>query len=301
MILMISHPDCVQYSQPGHPERPYRIEATVKYLKSDTQTAWSRMLQWKEADITECMDSDLLAAHRGSHLESVMAGGKGGAGFDADTPAYPGIDKHAKRAVAAAVMAMKSSLNGVSSTAMSLIRPPGHHATPQEAMGFCYFNSIAVAILKAQRELGAQRVAVLDFDVHHGNGTQDILIGRKDVSFFSLHQSPCYPGTGLRSEQNCANYPLPPRTDPADYRAAFSDALEKIKAFKPDLLGVSAGFDAFKEDPLSDQLLDLEDFEWFGKSITALGIPTFHVLEGGYSDRLPEVVGTYLKGISQSH
>ncbi len=291
MVILFSHPDCVKYSQPGHPERPYRIEATVSYLKAQKQ--WNDRLDWQES--RNAKDEDLRLAHSDTHIQSVIEGGQGGVGFDADTPAYPNIDTHARRSVGSAIQAMECALQG--KTAMSLIRPPGHHATPNRAMGFCYFNSIAIATLKAQSQPNIQKVAVLDFDVHHGNGTQDILIGKPDVMFYSLHQSPCYPGTGLKDEKNCHNFPLPPQTDPEDYRKTFTQALSEIQEWKPDLLAVSAGFDAFKEDPLSDQALEMSDFEWFGSQIRESGIPAFHVLEGGYSDRLPEVIESYLEGI----
>lgn len=292
MVILFSHPECVNYSQPGHPERPFRIKATVEYLKKHQR--WSDRLEWRESKEAEAID--LRRAHLPSHIESVIQGGSGGAEFDADTPAYPSIDLHARRSAGSAIQAMQCALEG--KTAMSLIRPPGHHATPSQAMGFCYFNSIAIAVLKAQADTDAKKIATLDFDVHHGNGTQDVLIGNPGVVFYSLHQSPCYPGTGLKSEKNCFNFPLPPQTPPRVYRETFTQALDAIQKWKPDLLAVSAGFDAFREDPLSDQLLELDDFEWFGSCIRDCGIPAFHVLEGGYSDRLPEVIASYLKGIN---
>jgi acetoin utilization deacetylase AcuC-like enzyme len=141
-------------------------------------------------------------------------------------------------------------------------------------------------------------VAVIDFDVHHGNGTEDILLNREGAAYFSIHQYPAYPETGrANAGNNCFNYPVPPALPRGQYREVFSSALDRLSKFKPELIGVSAGFDAYARDPLAQETLEAEDFYWIGKKMRALGIPLFNVLEGGYSRDLPELVFSYLKGL----
>jgi acetoin utilization deacetylase AcuC-like enzyme len=179
----------------------------------------------------------------------------------------------------------------------SLMRPPGHHATRNQAMGFCYLNNIAIATLEALAT-GTKRVAVYDFDVHHGNGTEDILLDHEGAAFFSIHQHPCYPGTGAASVgRNCFNYPVPPATPRNEYRSVLSSALDELKRFKPELVAVSAGFDAYARDPLAQETLEAEDFYWLGQTFHRLDVPVFSLLEGGYSKDLPDLIFAYLKGL----
>jgi len=215
--------------------------------------------------------------------------------FDADTPFHPGIADFARASVGAALGALKCARAG--EMVFSLMRPPGHHATRNQAMGFCYLNNIAIAVLEAL-STGTKRVAVYDFDVHHGNGTEDILLNHEGAAFFSIHQSPCYPGTGTSNVGNsCFNFPVLPFTPREEYRQVLGRALDGVKQFKPDLVAVSAGFDAYARDPLAQETLEAEDFHWLGQSIRELGIPTFSLLEGGYSKDLPELIFAYLKGL----
>ena len=177
------------------------------------------------------------------------------------------------------------------------MRPPGHHATREQSMGFCYLNNIAIATLEAAAT-GAKRIAVFDFDVHHGNGTEAILLNQPGIEFFSVHQHPAYPNTGAANRgRNCFNYPVAPAAPRATYRAALVHALGDLKHFRPDLIAVSAGFDAYAHDPLAEGSLLAEDFHWLGQSLRHLNVPFFSVLEGGYSHDLPELVLAYLKGI----
>jgi acetoin utilization deacetylase AcuC-like enzyme len=163
-------------------------------------------------------------------------------------------------------------------------------------MGFCFLNNIAIACLEALAS-GIKRVAVFDFDVHHGNGTEDILRDVGGALFISIHQSPCYPGTGTQNVgTNCLNFPVPPGLPRTEYRKVFGSALEELKKFKPELVGVSAGFDAYARDPLAQETLEADDFYWLGEQIRALKIPAFSLLEGGYSRDLPELIFAYLKG-----
>lgn len=216
--------------------------------------------------------------------------------FDADTPYFPKIAQHARSSVGAALTALESARAG--EKVFSLMRPPGHHALRQRAMGFCYLNNIAIAVLQALAT-GAKRVAVYDFDVHHGNGTEAILLNQPGAAFFSIHQFPCYPGTGTRNVgDNCFNYPVAPGTPRGEYRHVLASALEQLQSFEPEVVGVSAGFDAYARDPLAQETLEAEDFYWLGQSLGKLGVPVFSLLEGGYSDDLPELIFAYLKGLA---
>jgi acetoin utilization deacetylase AcuC-like enzyme len=164
-------------------------------------------------------------------------------------------------------------------------------------MGFCYFNSIAITALAA-RAAGVEKVAVFDFDVHHGNGTEDILRAVEGTAFFSIHQHPAYPGTGQKSFDNCHNYTVPPDTPNDGWRKTASTALADLKKFNPDLLCVSAGFDAYKRDPLCQQQLEVEDFTWIARQLRQLNKPQANLLEGGYSSDLPKLILAYLKGLA---
>ncbi|MEP6664285.1 MAG: histone deacetylase, partial [Verrucomicrobiota bacterium] len=263
-----------------------RILRSVEKLKSQTELT----IDWLEP--LEVSDEQILRAHTNEHLKSLSEGHD----FDPDTPAYPHIAEHARRSVGAGLHALKLCCEG--ETAFSLMRPPGHHATKTTPMGFCYLNNIAIAVLAAQPQ-GFKRVAVFDFDVHHGNGTEDILLDRDGCAFFSVHQFPAYPGTGEKHRgNNCFNYPVDPEMPAEIYRAACFAALEELEKFKPDLLAVSAGFDSFKGDFLCQQKMDIDDFRWLGQTIRDLKVPTFSLLEGGYSTALPELIFAYLKGLN---
>jgi acetoin utilization deacetylase AcuC-like enzyme len=286
-MKIITNSSCTEYSHPGHPERPGRISGTVTRLQSQT----ALQLQWElPGNVPE---ESLLRAHTPEHLERLEESED----FDPDTPFYPGIRGFAESSTAAALQAMRSARAGV--PAFSLMRPPGHHATASRAMGFCYLNNIAVAALEALAT-GTSRIAVFDFDVHHGNGTEAILLNHAAVEFHSVHQHPCYPGTGTRKAgSNCFNYPMPPQAHRAEYREALSSALEHLAKFKPELIGVSAGFDSYARDPLAQQMLEAEDYHWLGHQLRKLNTPIFSVLEGGYSTELPELVLAYLTGLAE--
>lgn len=287
---IITDERCAEYSAYGHPERPARILKTLEKLRNQSELK----ITW-ESPLASVDEEVLLRAHSREHLARVKAGASD---FDGDTPAYPKIYEHALRSVGGALKALELARQG--ELALSLLRPPGHHATRDRAMGFCYLSSIAVAVLEALNS-GAANVAVLDFDVHHGNGTEAILVDHPHAAFYSIHQHPCYPGTGTTNVgRNCFNYPVPPRTPRAEYREVLETALRALKKFKPDLVAVSAGFDAYARDPIAQETLEAEDFHWLGQAIRQLGIPAFSVLEGGYSNDLPDLILAYLKGWSGS-
>jgi acetoin utilization deacetylase AcuC-like enzyme len=284
-MKIITDDSCTGYSRTGHPEKPARIARTVEKLQTQTELP----ITWAKPGAVA--DASILRAHTPELLASLNSAED----FDADTPAYPGIANYARASVGAALEAMRSARQG--ETVLSLMRPPGHHATRRNVMGFCYLNNIAIAALEALAT-GVKRVAIFDFDVHHGNGTEDILLNREGAAFFSIHQFPAYPGSGRTNVgNNCFNYPVPPSLPRMDYRTVFTSALEQLTKFKPELISVSAGFDAYARDPLAQETLEAEDFHWLGQKIRALDIPTFSVLEGGYSRDLPDLIFSYLKGL----
>lgn len=278
---------CLEYSTPGHPERPTRIAHTAPLLK-DRHPDW----EWREP--IAASKSALLRAHSSDHLARIRAAAHD---LDADTPAYPNIYEHALRSAGAAIEAARAAVSGQHT--FSLMRPPGHHATRDRAMGFCYLNNIAIAALAALADR-AERVGIWDFDAHHGNGTEAIVANNSRIRFASIHQFPAYPGTGAKSFANIDNYPVAPFTPRAQHVHLAERALENLIAFKADLILVSAGFDAYSGDPLVQMTLEHEDFAKFGDWLRKIGIPTAAVLEGGYSDELPELIDAFLTAWSST-
>jgi acetoin utilization deacetylase AcuC-like enzyme len=279
-------PECLKYSQPGHPESPVRVEATFNFLKEKGYAFTEPHL---------CMDEDILLAHSPDLLESVNTGSF----FDFDTPVFPGISGIAKLSAGAAVDAAMHCLNH-GEKAFSLMRPPGHHAAKNRLGGFCYFNNIAIACLKAVKEAAnIKKVAIMDFDCHHGNGTEDIVLGKQDFLYLSLHQSPLFPGTGLKSRDNCRNILLSSGTGPDRFLSVLADEIKAVEKFNPDLLAISAGFDSYKLDPIAGLSLEQETFGEIGRMLSGLNKPTFAVLEGGYSRDLPECVYQFLSGLEE--
>jgi acetoin utilization deacetylase AcuC-like enzyme len=284
-MKIITDEKCIHYSHPGHPERPERIAASLKKLRSQTEVP----IAWGEP--RPASDAVICRAHTAEHLDRL----KEPRDFDTDTPFFPEIADYARASAGAALEALKAARSG--EMAFTLMRPPGHHAMQRRAMGFCYLNNIAIATLEALAT-GTSKVAVFDFDVHHGNGTEAILLNNPGASVFSIHQHPCYPGTGTRNVgNNCFNYPVLPQTPRLAYRKILTSALEHLQSLKPELIAVSAGFDCYARDPLAQETLELEDFYWLGQCLRNAGVPVFSVLEGGYSVDLPELILAYLKGL----
>jgi len=273
-------PRCLEYSSPGHPERPERIADTVPLLK-DRHPDW----EWREP--AAATDDQLLRAHSRQHIERVTNGRED---FDPDTPYYPNIGAYARYSAGAAIEAARVALRG--KFAFSLMRPPGHHATRDRAMGFCYFSNVAIAVLDALN--GAGRVAIWDFDGHHGNGTESIVAHNERIRFASIHQFPAYPGSGAKSFANIDNYPIAPFTPRNEIVEIAKESLEKLVTFKPDLLLVSAGFDAYARDPLLQLTLEREDFAQFGQWLSNIDVAVAVALEGGYSSDLPELIDAFL-------
>ena len=285
-MIVVTDERCTGYNAPHHPERPARVARTLDRLRRQERLpiTWAAPLSVREEQI--------LRAHTPGHLHHVLSTTDE---FDSDTPWFPDIAEHAWRSVGGALRAQAAARDG--ELAFSLMRPPGHHASRSRAMGFCYFNNVAVAVLEALAQ-GVERVAVLDFDVHHGNGTEAILLSHPRAATFSVHQYPAYPGTGGEDMGgNAFNYPVAPMTPRAEYRLVLLQALAELAAFRPNLIAVSAGFDAYAGDPIAHEKLEVEDFHWLGDQIRRLSLPTFNVLEGGYSDELPELILAYLCGL----
>jgi len=286
-MQIITDERCTGYGQPGHPERPDRITRTVAKLQAQTELP----LEWA-APGEALPEAVILRAHSPGVLERLREPRE----IDEDTPWFPGIEGYARTSAAAAVSAMRAGRAGAD--VFALMRPPGHHALRERSMGFCYLNNIAIAALEAAAT-GSRRIAVFDFDVHHGNGTEDILVNQPGIEFFSVQEFPGYPGSGgVNAGVNCFNYPVPPGSPRETYRATLARALDDLRSSRPDLVAVSAGFDAYVRDPLADGCLLAEDFHWLGQTLRGLGVPMFSLLEGGYSRDLPDLILAYLQGVA---
>lgn len=282
MLTLIYDPACAGYGSPYHPESPDRVLSTAAYLRDQRPDA-----TWMQPAIAS--EADLLRVHTPAHLRRLQQPRD----FDGDTPYYDGIETHARRAVGGALLAVDEALQG--RAAFSLFRPPGHHAMANRAMGFCYLNAVAIAARYAL-EKGCTRVAIWDFDAHHGNGTEAIVMNDDRIRFASVHQYPGYPGSGTKSFANISNWPVPPMGDPDAHAHAVRAALDTLLAFDPELLLVSAGFDAFAGDPITQMTLEQPHFGQFGAWLAGVRVPVAAVLEGGYSRELPLLVGSFLNG-----
>ncbi len=245
---------------PFHPERPARLRAISKALQ---RSPFASQLEWRDPPLAELWE--LERVHPSWHIQRVAELAAAGGGYlDADTIVSPGSFEAARRAVGAWIAASASVL-ATGQPALVLCRPPGHHAEPERAMGFCLFSNAAIAALWALDQPGVKRVAIFDWDVHHGNGTQAVVERHPQLAYASIHQFPLYPGTGRAEETglhgNLCNVPLPAGSDWSVYKKALEEkVLPFLKAFQPDLLLVSAGFDCAKGDPLASMLLEPEDF-----------------------------------------
>jgi acetoin utilization deacetylase AcuC-like enzyme len=269
VLRVYTHPACLRHDTgPGHAERPERLTAVVEALGASFAT-----LAWRDAPAAS--RGQLLRVHDARLLDEVLETHPAARiALDPDTVLSPHSAEAALRAAGAAVAAVDAVLGGEALRAFCAVRPPGHHATAGTAMGFCLFNNIAVAARHALDARGLERVAVVDFDVHHGNGTQAIFEHDPRVLFASSHQWPLYPGTGARNETgagNILNAPLPPDADGAAFRAAWRERLlPAVDAFRPQLLLVSAGFDAHARDPLAQLRLQADDYAWITGELVAL-------------------------------
>ncbi len=286
--LLFTHSASLRHVVPeGHPERPDRIRAVNQILGSEH----FKDLVRREAP--QGRDEDILRAHTYEHLERIraIAPVEGFEYVDSDTVMSPGTLEAALRAVGAANAAVDAVFQGEADNAFCALRPPGHHAESRRAMGFCFFNHAAIAAHYARARYDAERVAVVDFDVHHGNGTQDIFYADADLFYGSTHQMPLYPGTGSVQETgvgNIFNAPLRAGDGGEQFREAMSSViLPALDVFTPDLVIISAGFDAHHRDPLGSLQLSEEDFAWITLKLMEAaevhcGGRIVSVLEGGY-------------------
>ncbi|MBL8548491.1 MAG: histone deacetylase family protein [Hyphomonadaceae bacterium] len=287
-MLLYTHPAMLDHKPPpGHPERPARLEAVLKGLAALD-------LERREAPFAE--RAQIERVHPGGFVdaleEAFPEAGEGLAAIDGDTFLSDGSREAAWRAAGAVTAAVDAVMGGEDSMAFCAVRPPGHHAEPARAMGFCLFNNVAIGALHALQAHGLSKVAVVDFDVHHGNGTEAVALREPRLFFASTHQSPLYPGTGDAREHgpnnNIVNAPLPPGADGAAWRKAMErEVLPALGAFAPELILVSAGFDAHRADPLAQMALDDADFAWAGQALRAVALQTCNgkvvsTLEGGY-------------------
>jgi acetoin utilization deacetylase AcuC-like enzyme len=274
----------------GHPERPTRMDAIEAALQREKQ--WDTL---PHHAFEEASEEQLELCHTPEHVARVYQMAlQGGGRFDADTAVSPASYRVAKLAAGAAIGAVDAVLRDDFDNAFAAGRPPGHHATSDRAMGFCLFNSVAIAARYAQREYSLQRVAVLDWDVHHGNGTQDIFYDDPSVFFCSVHQSPLYPYSGARAETGSGagagttlNFPLPAGFGLSEYANVWDKAGHALEAFAPELILISAGFDAHEDDPLGGMDLTAQDFAQLLRSTKRWASELCDnrvvcVLEGGY-------------------
>jgi acetoin utilization deacetylase AcuC-like enzyme len=304
MTIIYHHNDCLSHD-PGnfHAENPGRLSVIMAELRN---AKFARPLEYLAAPLGT--DEQVLLAHTEPHLRLIKANAptEGRKPLDPDTVMSVGSLNAAMRAVGAACAGVDDLMQGKTNHVFCATRPPGHHATPSRAMGFCLFNQVAIAAFHAMTQHKLERVAIVDFDVHHGNGTQDILLGKQGMLYISTHQSPLYPGTGKLEENrdgNILNVPLLGGTGDATYQNIFADeVMPVLDAFKPQLLFVSAGFDAHKADPLAGIALTEKTYQWLGQQLRAIanahaGGKLLSVLEGGYNlDVLGPSVAAYING-----
>jgi acetoin utilization deacetylase AcuC-like enzyme len=302
MLALITHPACRAHDNgPGHPESPQRLDAVRERLERDLVARGAA--RWINAPAAT--DADLLRVHAPEHLEVLeRLDQEGGGVLDPDTVLGPGSLEAARRAAGAAVLGVERALGG-EGPAFCPVRPPGHHATAARAMGFCLLNNVAVAARVALERLGAERVLIVDFDLHHGNGTADAFRAEPRVRYVSTHQWPHYPGTGAAADTGVGNLfhvPLPPGLPAPAYTRALLQAVDgALTGFAPSLVLFSAGFDALRGDPLGGFTWEPSDCAAFTRRIVerAGRPPTVSVLEGGYApDRLAEAAALHAAALA---
>lgn len=304
MTLLVTHPACLGHEPgPHHPERPERLSAILDALEDES----FKSLAWAEAPLATT--EQLTRVHPANYVQA-MLGARPEPGeyamIDGDTILSHGSIDAALRAAGAVVAGVDAVMTGAADTAFAAVRPPGHHATPDIPGGFCIFNNVAIGARHAQAKYGVGRVAILDFDVHHGQGTQAVVEPDPSLFYGSTHQYPLYPGTGQANERgidrNVANVPLRPNSGSAQFRHAWGGViLPQLDRFAPELVLVSAGFDAHKADPLAQLSLETDDFDWISRELLAIADRhakgrLVSALEGGYDlDALAEATAAHVR------
>ncbi|MEM7731784.1 MAG: histone deacetylase family protein [Pseudomonadota bacterium] len=283
---LITHPDFLNHvTPPGHPERVARLDHLLPALEGKDLL---------RVEAPDCTDDDIQLCHPASYIEKIAAAAptEGSVQIDADTFMSPGSYTAARRAVGGAIKAVDMVMDGTAQNAFVACRPPGHHAETATPMGFCFFGNVAIAAKHALNRRGLSRVALVDFDVHHGNGTQDLLKSEARTLFISSHQMPLWPGSGAASEtgdhNNVLNIPLAPGTGSQAFRSTYEGMVfPALENFKPELLIISAGFDAHEADPLANLNFTDADFEWVTGKLCDIAAThsegrVVSCLEGGY-------------------
>lgn len=308
MTILFTHKDCLAHNPGmGHPESRARLKAVLDALDHPDFAVLDR----RDAPLATI--DQIARVHNRDLVEAILAASpsQGLVRIDADTAMSPGSGQAALRAAGAVVAAADTVLGGEAQTAFCAVRPPGHHAEPDRSMGFCLFNSVAVGAAHALEVHGVGRIAIVDFDVHHGNGTEAMVAARPDWFYASTHQFPFYPGTGSARDhgphRNIVNAPLSRGDGSAEFRAAIVDViLPALEAFRPELLMISAGFDAHRQDPLAGIDLETEDYAWVTGMLA--GVAGRHAkgrivsaLEGGYDlDALGECSAAHVRALMAS-
>ena len=293
MVTLYTDPRMLEHRpHPGHPERPERLSTILRHLDRTGQAR-----RCNRPLLRPATDEELLLVHSGNHLRAMAKiSGRGGGQVEADTWLSEGSDHAARLAAGAVIDAVDAVIDGKTSRALCLVRPPGHHARPDAPMGFCLYGSVAAGAAYAVHRAQVNRVLIIDWDVHHGNGTQEMFYDNPKVGFFSIHRYPFYPGSGSRSETGTnaglgftKNVPITFGTSNHEYLAEFRSSLEAFAdQIKPELILLSAGFDAHAEDPVGNLGLEIEDFVEMTRVV--LEVAEVHsnnrfvsVLEGGYN------------------
>ena len=303
--VLITHPDCLGHETPqGHPEQIARLEVLLKALERLPVEVLSAPL---------AQEADLLSVHPQHYLDALRAASPahGSAALDADTHLSAGSLKAAYRAAGGVLLAVDQVLSGAAQNAFVATRPPGHHAETAKAMGFCLFGNAALGAKYALDRYGLQRVAVVDFDVHHGNGTQDLLWNEARALTITSQQMPLWPGSGERSDKggfdNVVNLPIAPESQGDQMRALYTaEVFPRLRAFKPEMIFISAGFDAHQDDPLANLNWSTGDFKWLTKELCKIAGEicdgrVVSALEGGYDlDALAEAVAAHVDALMEA-
>ena len=302
----ITHSDCLKHeTPPGHPEQVARL----KYILEATKD-----LSLLRIEAPLATQKNVLSVHPQSHIDLINASSPedGTRPLDGDTHMSPGTISAAYRAAGGAVCAVDTVLSGKAKNAFVAVRPPGHHAETKVPMGFCLFGNIAIAAKHALDFHKLAKVVVVDFDVHHGNGTQDLLWNEPRALTITSHQMPLWPGTGRHEERgkydNVFNLPLPPNSDGSYMRSMYREKVfPKIRSFRPDLILLSAGFDAHIDDPLAELKWDVDDFVWITREVCNLAMDccssrVVSILEGGYNlDALAACAKAHIQNLIEAN
>ncbi len=301
-MLIVTHPDCLLHDPgAGHPESPARLRAVLEAVER-----FSQGNSIERAEAPPVSREALLRVHGADYVDGLESRfpDEGRAWLDSDTKVSPASREAAYRAAGAAEYAVAQVLAEKVRRVFCAIRPPGHHAEPERAMGFCLFNNVAVGVAAALAG-GVERIAIVDFDVHHGNGTETIFAGEERVLYCSLFQHPLYPGSGLTPSANGVFVPLAAGADGTSYRTEFTEKIiPALARFRPELIFISAGFDAHAGDPLAGLALEDEDYAWLTERIVAVAEASaqgriISILEGGYNlDALRTATLAHLRALA---